>query len=160
MSIKYIKGNLFGCGPGSILAHSCNCHGVWGAGVAVAFKKEFPSTYDIYHKHCLKNPADKLRGTSLIIPSSKTDNGGPGSLIVCLFTSGGTGMGLDPPDKIVENTRLALADLRKQLQKNYPDRADDTINIPMINAGLFNVPWKDTEKALKDSGMNFTVYQL
>lgn len=158
--IKYITGDLFShkvssSSTISILAHACNCHGSWGAGIAAVFYKKFPSAYKIYADHCKNHSHDrsKLLGTTLLIPASPDD---PGSknvhnpvYIACLFTSDFYGAKkLSPPD-IVDNTDMAMQDLIDQLNQLKRENTDIALNMPKINAGLFNVRWEDTESVLK-----------
>ena len=72
------------------------------------------------------------------------------------MTSFNYGKNKDTPDKIIENTRKAIADLIML----YPHIKE--IHMPKINAGLFAVPWYDTEIILKefDGLLNFVVYEL
>ncbi|KAG7732113.1 hypothetical protein KL948_002311 [Ogataea haglerorum] len=126
MSIRYIKGNLFNLAsaPASeplYLAHACNCLGVWGGGIAAEFKRQFASTYKVYNQHCLQYQAEpeNLLGTALVIPASHQDRGfvpGTGKMlsVVCLFTSI---MGQESSEEIAEYTRLALNDLKRQLDE-------------------------------------------
>jgi O-acetyl-ADP-ribose deacetylase (regulator of RNase III) len=46
MSIQTIEGNLLDQ-PG-ILVHGCNCHGVMGAGIALAFRRKWPDVFTAY----------------------------------------------------------------------------------------------------------------
>ncbi len=187
--IKYVKGDLFQLTqiPSTepiLLAHACNCLGVWGGGIAFAFKQRFMSSYKLYHEYCANFSTDpsQLLGTALLLPVSFKDRDyiegvSEKLLIVCLFTSI---MGQETPNEIAENTRKALLDLRKQLfdldlisndtarsmLKSYRQKSNDktdnipTVNMPKINAGIFGVPWNLTEDALKKTLMQFKVYTL
>jgi ADP-ribose 1''-phosphate phosphatase len=145
-NIVTIKGSLFSAPKGSIIIHACNTKGMWGSGIAKAFAQLFPDARNIYAKTCQEKGASLL-GTCLIIPSRDY-------YIGCLFTSKNYGQYVDKPDKILLATRLAIADLILQNGKG--------LNLPMhmckINSGLFNVPWSDTKKILKETGKDFTVY--
>lgn len=137
--INYIKGDLFAAK--GILGHACNCHGVWGGGIALVFKKKYPAAYKVYNEHCMSKTPSQLLGTCLLIPEKDSN------VIACLFTSDGSSQ-----QEIVEYTRDAVADLVRQ--------SDKPINIPQINAGIFAVPWEKTEQALKqfpDSTINVYV---
>ncbi|QPG72806.1 hypothetical protein FOA43_000108 [Brettanomyces nanus] len=182
--ICYAKGDLFELtkkasrGP-VLLAHACNCKGVWGGGIAFAFKQRFYSAYKLYHNYCLQfklNPK-KLLGTSLLLPVSPKDRGfirgiGEQIIIVCLFTSV---MGEETENEIASNTENAMIDLKKQLSdpkfvgneqvRDILNHADDSadkllINMPKINAGIFSVPWSLTEQALLKSKLPCRVFVL
>lgn len=45
-------GDLFTAPQDTVLVHSCNCEGHWGAGIAKAFKDRYPSAFNKYHDHC------------------------------------------------------------------------------------------------------------
>lgn len=49
--ITYIQGNLFDS-PAQVLTNTVNCFGVMGAGVALEFKKRFPTMFDDYVARC------------------------------------------------------------------------------------------------------------
>jgi ADP-ribose 1''-phosphate phosphatase len=81
--------------------------------------------------------------------------------IACLFTSKGYARDTDPPAKILESTKSAL----DQLSVYFKGRENVEIASPMINAGLFNVPWPETEALIEDFlaknvNCSWTVYQL
>jgi ADP-ribose 1''-phosphate phosphatase len=115
MSVSKIiirKGDLFTSPPAnSILLHACNCLGIWGGGIAFAFKQKYPKAFEVYRKHCFEHSEDpsSLIGTCLIIreASDKYDIG-------CLFTSVGVGGKVDPPSEILAATRGAVKDLMRQ----------------------------------------------
>lgn len=51
MSLKFVTGNLFESGCDA-LVNTVNTVGVMGAGVALAFKKQFPNNYFSYRDAC------------------------------------------------------------------------------------------------------------
>ncbi|VEU21318.1 DEKNAAC102575 [Brettanomyces naardenensis] len=182
--VGYVKGDLFQLTKEPtlkplLLAHACNCMGVWGGGIAFAFKQRFTSAYKIYHKFCtdFRSDPSSLLGKSLLIPVSPRDSGfvkgaGEKLLIVCLFTSV---MGEESAHEIATNTKNALLDLKKQLAdptlvydktarsivEGYESKTEElTVNMPKINAGIFGVPWELTENALKSSGLPCRVFVL
>lgn len=145
-NIITIKGDLFTAPKGSILLHACNTKGIWGAGIARQFAKRFPNAWRVYRAKCV-NEGSKLRGTCLLIPS--------GAYVVgCLFTSRDLGYRVDPPHLILDATRLAIADLIRQNDKNTP------MHMCKINSNLFNVPWSDTKSVLKEFDKEFVVYDF
>jgi len=145
MSIIYKKGNVFGgLTKDTYLLHACNCKGVWGAGIAKVIKQEYPEAFEDYADRCKRNPGSVLGNYQLYKP------------VISIFVSDGYGQYKDSPREILEGTISALNELLKE----------GPINIvsPRINAGLFNVPWEETEKLinnyLKMSGSTWTVYSL
>lgn len=151
--VSYIRGDLFShtSSQAPVLAHACNPFGLWGGGIAAVFKKKFPSAYKLYANHC-KQQGPNLMGTSLLLPTEPNDpgnNGNPPVYIACLFTSDFN----SPPSEIVENTRKSMLELSHQLlllsnvEKDSEKKV--VVNMPMINSGIFNVPWEQTEAVLK-----------
>ncbi|RCK65043.1 ADP-ribose 1''-phosphate phosphatase [Candida viswanathii] len=155
--IKYIQGDLFthAIPPGKkiILAHACNTQGSWGGGIAAVFRKKFPKANLDYSQYC--HVHHNLLGKSLLIQSDQ-----PSILIACLFTSDFN----QSPHQIVEYTKQSLLDLEKLLSSyNDLETIDGkvVINMPKINAGIFGVPWEDTEEALKKvHDLYFNVYVI
>lgn len=144
-NVTTIKGDLFTAPEGSILLHACNCKGVWGSGIAAAFAKRFPKAREQYTELCQKN-GHILLGTAHLIPTTRFTIG-------CVFTSKSYGGNVDAPDKILEATRTAIADLIAKNVENKP------IHMCKINSGLFRVDWNDTKKILKEfSNVQFVVY--
>lgn len=156
--ITYISGDLFSHQAKSpdytiVYAHACNCQGSWGAGVAAVFKRRFPEAYGVYKKHCEKSESRALLGTSLVIPAF-LDAGKV--YVACLFTSNFSGKRKLGPGDIVQWTDLAMSDLVQQLDElrangsNIEEEAGlSVVNMPKINAGLFAVPWEETEAVLE-----------
>lgn len=161
--INYIKGDLF-VSKSSILCHACNCYGSWGGGIAVIFRKKFPQSYKIYNEHCKRTGAAELLGTTLLIEPEN------GQRVACLFTSNLTGARKLPPNEIVHYTDLAMKDLIRQLsQENENGQGKEnesndlkSISMPKINAGLFAVPWDQTELVLEKyaNEVDITVYEI
>jgi ADP-ribose 1''-phosphate phosphatase len=103
------EGDLFANAPDcSVLVHACNTQGVWGSGIAAAFKQKYPAAYQIYHDTCVEK-GDELLGTCLLIPAGERD-------IACLFTSKRFGKNTDAKAMILESTRTAVRDLMRQTQ--------------------------------------------
>ena len=120
-------GDLFSSAPtGSILVHACNTQGVWGGGIATAFKARFPQAFEIYHATC-KEYGDALLGKTLLIAPQEEDTqangGGEGYAIACLFTSRKFGKYKDPKNLILQSTNTAIVQLKKLLaQRGMQDR--------------------------------------
>lgn len=84
--------------------------------------------------------------------------------IVCLFTSRGYGRTLSPLNVVLENTALAVEDMKRQLAELEKAAEDDgSENKPgelwscRFNSGLFAVDWNDSRKILEDAGLKVTV---
>lgn len=155
--LHYIKGDLFSHSTTQIpiLAHACNPFGLWGGGIAAQFRKRYPSAYRAYADHCSEN-GPSLLGKALMIP---TKHNGADLYIACLFTSNFE----NSPSEIVQYTRLSMADLSNQVKQLAGLETADgltVVNMPMINSGIFNVPWKDTEAALDECPLYINVYTI
>jgi len=143
MSIQYIKGDLFSA-QGCFLLHACNCRRNWGSGVAAQFARIYPGAY----KQHQTLPANKP-GEFQLLPTPSEIEG-----IICLFTSNGYGRYVDPPETILQNTKTALMALGDFFfSRNLQVR----IASPKINAGLFNVPWEQTEKLINSFVSSTTI---
>lgn len=131
VKIIYNKGSLFKeMNPNFIYVHANNSQGNWGKGIALEFSKRFPLAYE-NHK-ALKN----IPGMGYIL-----DDGG--FKVGCLITSKGYGKYKDNSKEILLNTYFSIIDL---LDKTNDDLI--LIKSPKINSGLFDVPWKFTEKII------------
>ncbi|KAH1529276.1 hypothetical protein KXX25_001519 [Aspergillus fumigatus] len=185
--ITEIEGDLFHAPDGAALIHACNCQGSWGKGIAKAFKDKYPAAFAIYRPHCqnllssprymfepdLQSEESHARssrdvrlpeGTALIIPPQKRDSEANGKKhwIICLFTSRGFGRAVSPPDVIVRNTELAVADMTRQLAELQTDQSSREESVGELwscrfNAGLFGVPWERSRRVLEDAGLEVTV---
>ncbi|KAK9556118.1 ADP-ribose 1''-phosphate phosphatase [Aspergillus fumigatus] len=185
--ITEIEGDLFHAPDGAALIHACNCQGSWGKGIAKAFKDKYPAAFAIYRSHCqnllssprymfepdLQSEESHARssrdvrlpeGTALIIPPQKRDSEANGKKhwIICLFTSRGFGRAVSPPDVIVRNTELAVADMTRQLAELQTDQSSREESVGELwscrfNAGLFGVPWERSRRVLEDAGLEVTV---
>lgn len=140
-----IKGDLFDAPSGVIIAHACNCKGVWGSGIAAQFAKRYPDARNTYSQEC-QEKGHTLLGTSMLIPAGD-------KVIGCLFTSKSFGQNVDKVQDILDATRTAIADL---IAKNVENRP---IHMCKINSGLFGVNWRSTKKILKEfENVTFVVY--
>lgn len=138
--IVYHKGSLFDAPGNAILGHACNCNGIWGAGIALEFKRRFFEEYLCHRKLCM-DWSNKLAGTF-----SKHGR------VVCLYTSRGFGKLVDRPDLILLFTEKCVNDLEQH--SNISE-----IHIPKINSGLFKVPWDATAAILEKSNILFHVWE-
>lgn len=138
--LKYKKMSLFDAEPGSILVHSCNAHGVWGSGIAAQFKEKFPRAFSQYNNYCKIMFGEDRYGTVGTCFTANEENYDIG----CLITSLSYGKDKDNPDEILLQTILALNEFCKDNGDTF-----STIYSNKFNSGLFNVPWKKTEKTLE-----------
>lgn len=132
------KGNLFDAikDPEAIFVHSCNAKCTWNAGIALQFKKRFPRAFTQYCKK-LDNNGGKT-GVSFIVKEK-------GVKIGCLIVSTGYGAEKDPEDLIIENTRKAIQHLIDNIKET-----SIIIHSPLINSGLFFVPWEKTAEIIRN----------
>lgn len=144
-SVTYKKMSLFDAPKGTILAHGCNAQGVWGSGIAVPFKKNFPNAYKEYHDYCqhglIKDPEHGATGTTIL---TSPENG---HRVACLITSCNFGAKKDSRAIIVMQTIIAIKDLMSYL--NSYELLTEPIYCNKFNSGFFDVPWPMTEKVLK-----------
>lgn len=156
--ISYKKGSLFEALTSDekdvVLAHACNCKGVWGSGIAVEFKARYPEVFAEYAALCAKDGDNLLGGFS----EHKATNG---DTILCLYTSRGYGDWVDVGGIILDATHSAL-------RKYLASHADPNIHMPKINSGRFRVPWNFTEGILQEylhmssvagTNLRFTVWE-
>ncbi|OAL33226.1 hypothetical protein AYO20_07543 [Fonsecaea nubica] len=196
-SISDLAGELHDAPDRAVIVHAVNCQGVWGYGVALYLKGLYPEAFRIYEAHCevASRPYD-LTGTCLLIPpqpldyeqeimirlkgTDKTIPTGesifrPRRWIACLFTSIGYGRrnmktnnpGKDSKEKIINNTRMALEDLRVQLEAFGPSNLNPKtawktdgdkpgeIWSPKFNSGAFGVDWEDTRMLISEEFNGF-----
>lgn len=152
--LQYKRGDLFSAnGSNVVLVHACNCKGSWGAGIALQFKQRFPVAYKDYQELCHKHG---IRLLGMGVYHKRMDS--TEQPIGYLFTSNGYGQAKDPVDKILRNTKRSIGCLLSMLPK------DSHVCSPKINAGLFAVPWEDTEKVLLEClklrpDITWTVYE-
>ncbi|TKX18985.1 macro domain-containing protein 2 [Elsinoe australis] len=149
IKIVEVEGDLFSAPPNTVLVHACNCKGVWGNGIAKAFRIRYPGAYKICGAHCNRSQKAELSGTALLIEPQTNDK--DKHFVGNLFTSKSYGRTKDSPDIILKNTDAAMRGLLGQIAA-YNDGKEanriERIWMCKINSGLFNVPWKDTKALL------------
>jgi ADP-ribose 1''-phosphate phosphatase len=144
-------GDLFDAPPNTVLIHACNTQGSWGAGIALAFRNQYPEAYKIYRSYCTRthdprsNPVPT--GTCLLIPPCETKSSAGKHWIACLFTSARYGRAKDSSAKILVHTRLAMADLLRQIKG--VDEKVAGLRMCRINSGKFGVEWARTVEVLE-----------
>ncbi|KAF2627142.1 hypothetical protein BU25DRAFT_411216 [Macroventuria anomochaeta] len=147
LQLTYHKGDMFAdVPPGTVLVHACNTQGHWGAGIAKAFKQQYPKAYTDHHNFCAKdhtksNPVS-TGTTQLLAPR----DGDKQHWIGCVFTSAGYGKGKDKPDQIIRNTVNSMQMLLELVSQ--VDGEISEIRMCKINSGKFGVPWEKTEAAI------------
>ncbi|CAI7600047.1 unnamed protein product [Penicillium glandicola] len=185
--VQETPGDLFDAPNGGALIHACNCEGVWGAGIARAFRERYPAAYKIYRNHCLiyrDNPATDIitdlrnedtqpslvvqrpLGTALIIPPQQSDFllHRRRHWIICLFASKNYGSRMDSEDMIVNSTFAALKHLSEQLRvlprevSEAGNERPQSLYSSRFCTGLFNVPWERIRKLINTVGLHVNVY--
>jgi ADP-ribose 1''-phosphate phosphatase len=147
LALTYHTGDIFDAPPQTLLIHACNTQGVWGSGIAKAFKDDYPNAYTIYRDFCTKEHLLKScpvpTGTALLIPPV---DDGTQHWIGCLFTSAKYGKGKDKADVIVEDTKPAMEMLFELVKMAGWIEA---VRMCRINSGKFGVAWERTESVLE-----------
>lgn len=147
--ITYKKMSLFDAPNESVIIHACNSQGVWGSGIAKAFKEKYPHSYVDYNKFCLNANAE--RGTACGRASLSTFHDSEPHWVGWIVTSHNYASLKDSPELIKINTTLALQELCKKIYMGHPKDEHPTIDVysNKFNSGLFNVPWEDSELILQ-----------
>lgn len=168
ITLTHYKSSLFASPPSTLLCHATNAQGSWGAGIAAAFKKSYPSAFKIYAAHCSKWSGSSLLGTTLLIPpqhkSPLEAEREAKHWIGCLFTSEKKGKGKGSKESILEATGEAVEDLVRKVRdlneggdgadgkakagSSKEDRIDE-VRMCKINSGLFEVPWEATREVIE-----------
>jgi ADP-ribose 1''-phosphate phosphatase len=131
--------------PKTLFIHACNTIGAWGAGIAKAFRKEYPDAYAIYRAHCMRSVPQHLVGTALLI--APRADAARQHYIGCVFTSKGHGQRRDKPPEILRATGPAMRDLLRQAAR---DGGVGEMRMCRINSGLFAVPWHETKWVIEE----------
>ncbi|KAH6613939.1 hypothetical protein C7974DRAFT_404097 [Boeremia exigua] len=148
LQLTYRKGDMFGDVPkGCVLIHACNTQGHWGAGIAKAFKQQYPKAYAEHHRFCAKEHTKSHpvpTGTAQLLTPQ---DGAEQHWIGCLFTSAKYGKAKDKPDMILRNTGRSMQMLLELISQ--VDKEISQVRMCKINSGSFGVPWEQTEAVLK-----------
>ncbi|KAI0576037.1 appr-1-p processing protein [Pyrenophora tritici-repentis] len=156
LSLTYHTGPIFTAPPDTLLLHACNTHGVWGSGIALAFKQRYPLAYKIYNTFCISthhptsNPVPT--GTALLIPPVDRDHG---HWVGCLFTSQGYGKKRDGADVITGNTapsvEMALELVRRVNERVEKEGGEGIKEVRMcrVNSGKFGVEWGRSARVIE-----------
>lgn len=150
LAITESIGDIFDAPRGTLIIHSCNCRGSWGAGIAAAFKSHYPNAYKIYAARCQKWKNELFESAQLISPQ-KADR--QGHFVGCLYTSRHYGKKKDTPEKILSVTGPAMQDLLEKVKEWNDEHGSNEqvqeVRMCMINSGLFAVPWEETRAVLE-----------
>lgn len=149
LRINYMTGDIFDAPPGTVLIHSCNCRGRWGKGIALAFKTRYPTAFQAYKTFCDGTNAKSLLGRGLLIPLSGKEKANKDIYIGCLFTSIDSGNKKSEKDIILDATKRSMTELLSKIAELDGNERPTSMRMPMINSGLFAVPWEETEAVIK-----------
>ena len=150
---EYRKGSVFDAKEEHILVHSCNCQGFWGKGFALELKQKYPQHYKVYRDHCNEHKVDveDMLGDMLLLGPHNVDTNDK-QLIACLFTreTASKTAGAQDRRRTIDHTDAALNLMQHELRHIGRTEVTDIV-MPKINAGLFGIPWEETEKNLKQA---------
>lgn len=152
--ITHRTGNLFSAPIGSILIHSCNAQGVWGAGVALQVKNRYWEAYRDFRKWLqtfMGRSGNPLGNTRLFNRHATSHS------VASMVVSHGFGSSVDPPEAILVRTAEAIHHLliQEMAAAVRQKRLLREFHSPRINAGLFNVPWERTEAVIRERLSSF-----
>ncbi|GME57080.1 Appr-1-p processing [Neofusicoccum parvum] len=158
--VKEVVGDIFDAPPNAVIVHACNCIGDWGAGIAAAFKKHYPSAFKLHQEFCKNAPEGTATiATAQLIPP--VDSEERRHYVGCVFTSVHYGRKRDSPMAILENTGPAMVDLLRKIVEVNKTSDVGEVRMCKINSGLFGVPWEKTLEVLQniklEPGMPSTV---
>lgn len=135
-TVTIMNGNLLDITEG-VIAHGCNCQGVMGSGIAASIRDKYPKAYSDYRDAYLATHRRYGKTNYLplgdIIPSQVTNK----LTVVNLLTQeyyGRTGMRYVSYDAI-DRAFVSLA-------KYCVETGHDTVNVPLIGAGLGGGNWR------------------
>jgi len=144
MSIRVLKGNVINS-KCDILVNTVNCEGVMGAGVALHFRKAYPSMYKVYREECNRGIYQ--------VGHIREYNHSSGRIILnfstkCLWRDGSR----------LEWISSGLAELRK-----YLEGTTYSIAIPALGCGNGGLDWGVVrgmiEGSLGDLGNDIELYE-
>lgn len=146
--VSYKTMSLFDAPKDCVIVHACNSQGVWGSGIAKAFKEKYPHSFVVYNRFC--SIANQERGTACGRASLSTFHDDEPHWVGWIVTSHNYGPLKDSPEQIKINTTLALAEFCRKVYTAHPPEEYPTIDVysNKFNSGLFNVPWEDSELIL------------
>lgn len=132
----------------AVIGHGVNTVGVMGAGIAVLFRRRWPSMYQEYRRQC--RAGELVAGGCMI-----WETGEPGfELVVNLASQDlpGANASLDWVD---QSATCAALDV---IERGY-----DTIALPRIASNIGGLHWPDVESVLArveyETGINFEIWR-
>jgi O-acetyl-ADP-ribose deacetylase (regulator of RNase III) len=147
MPVEYRNGDLFTT-EAQALAHGCNCQGVMGAGIAVAFRKKYPEMYQEYQRMC----GLKTFNLGSIYEYKAPD----GKVVFNLGTQQYPGACAEL--RFIEGTLWSLTKF------HVPQLGISSVAIPRIGCGLGGLNWNDVKGVIEDIGketpITILVYSL
>lgn len=160
LTVNEVIGDIFDAPPNAVIIHACNCIGDWGAGIAAAFKKNYPSALKVHKDFCAYGPEGRAQiATAQLIPP--VDGEARRHYVGCVFTSVHFGKKRDSPKAILRNTEPAIVDLLRQIAEVSKTNEVSEVRMCKINSGLFRVPWEKTLEVLQhielEPGMPSTI---
>lgn len=141
--------SLFSAPNDSIIVHACNSQGVWGSGIAKAFKEKYAHSYVDYNRFCAD--MNMSRGSACGRAGMSSFHVSEDHWVAWIVTSHNFGSQVSVPELIKIHTTMALQDLCKKIYLAHSAENHPTINVysNKFNSGLFNVPWADSELILE-----------
>lgn len=131
--IKFINGNMFET-PADVRINTVNCVGVMGAGVALAFKKQYPDMFKDYKKECKQG---NIRPGK---PHVWTDYRFEGNTIIINFP---TKDHWRPPSKY-EYIEVGLDWLKTFLQ----NKGKVSVTLPALGCGNGGLDWDKVKESI------------
>lgn len=142
MPIEHRRGDLFLSKDLDAISHAVNTLGVFGKGVALAFKANFPLMYSQYNLVCRNNSDKDLLGT-VFVWQTESD-----LVVYNLFTQGSANHWI----------QLATLDMIRSSVEKMIEHAIQNgikrIGMPKIGAGLGGLDWQDVEKIITELSDN------
>jgi O-acetyl-ADP-ribose deacetylase (regulator of RNase III) len=124
--IRYAQGDLFDS-DAQVWVNAVNCDGIMGAGIALRFKKRFPTYFKEYHVLC---DAKKLRPGRPIVQRSYAR----APLWIISFPT---------KDKLMKPAILSFVDDGlKVLRQQIEEYRFSSVAIPALGCGLGGLSWK------------------
>lgn len=131
-NIENRMGNLFDMEDADALAHGCNCAGAMGRGIAVEFKRRWPSMYEEYHAYC------------------HAGHFAPGDIFVWMSPDGEIIYNLGTQKHWRTQAELAAVVAAVEKMIDHASRHDiRRIAMPRIAAGLGGLKWADVEAVIR-----------
>ena len=132
--IRYMTGDILRC-EADALVNTVNCVGVMGRGIALQFKKAFPSNFDDYKKAC--DRGEVIPGKMFITERNALTT----PRFIINFPTKRHWRGKSR----IEDIESGLVDLRQQIES----RGIQSIAIPPLGSGLGGLNWPDVRKRIE-----------